>query len=38
MHGKPATVNEQFKHTDVLNYKYLCVLSIELHRTSLNIY
>jgi len=36
MHGKPSSQNEQFKYTDVLYYKYLCVLSVELHKTSLN--
>jgi len=36
MHGKPATQNEQLKYTDVLYYKYLYVLLVELDKTSLN--
>jgi len=38
MHGKPATQNEQFKYTDLLYYKYLYVLSVKLHKISLNQY
>jgi len=35
MQWKPATQNEQFKYTDVLYYRYLYVLSVKLHKTSL---
>jgi len=36
MHGKLATQEEKFKYTDVLYYKYLYILPIKLHQTSLN--
>jgi hypothetical protein len=35
MHWKPAKQNEQFKYIDILYYKYLYILSVKLHKTSL---
>jgi len=36
MHGKPATQNEKFRYTDVMYCKRLYVLSVALHKTTLN--